>query len=253
MRPHALLFALLAGLFAPGAIAPAFAASQYVIISAEPASQGLEPGRVLELSETLDVPEGVTVTLLGEDGTVNAVPGPANVTVTDNGVGSAQSDQKRSALAKVAGLLAGENKNAQSLGAARGMNDGSGGADAPKIEPWAIPVDRDGNGCARGAQVLIGRDNPREVLAIALEREGERIAELTWPKGDSFLDLPAARIAELSEFEIRASGKRVLVSLHRLPAEVAEDDALAVLGWMIDHGCDRQAVAFARDLAQQAQ
>jgi hypothetical protein len=250
MRPHALLFAFAICLFSPGAIAAALAGSQYVIISTEPAAEGLAPGRVLKVDDSFDVPEGVTVTLLGEDGTVSAVPGPANITITDDGVGAADNGEKRSAFAKVAGLLAGENKNAQSLGASRGVNDGSG--EAPRIEPWAIPVDRDGNGCARAGEVLIGRDNARTAQSIALEAKGERLANLNWPQGESLLTLPGDKIAVLPEFEIRASGKATLVLLHRLPAEVSESDTLAVLGWMIDNGCDRQAVAFARSLAQAA-
>lgn len=251
MRVHELLFILSAGFLALGGIAPAIAASQYAIISVEPASEGLEPGRVLEVNDTFDIPPGVTVTLLGDDGTVSAVPGPAHVTITDDGGGDS-GDERRSALAKVAGLLAGEDANAQSLGAARAIDDGSNGG-GKGIEPWAIPVDRDSNGCARGEEVLLGRDDPRQALPVALEADGELLAELTWPQGDSVLTLPRGNSAELSEFDFRASGSSVRVTLHRLPEDMSENDPLAVLGWMIDSGCDRQAMGFARNLALQAQ
>ncbi len=245
--PLAIILTVLAGFL--GLVPAAVAGSQYVIIATEPASAGLEPGRVLKLAETLAVPDGITVTLLGEDGTVSAIPGPANVTVTDDGVGAGPSEEKRSALSKLAGLLAGENKSAQSLGVARSVGDGSG--DKAKTDPWAIPSERDGNGCARAGTVTIARENGRLAQAIAVDVAGKTAAELTWPAGENLLALPQA-VGGAEEFEIRASGKRILVQLHRLPGEIAESDTLGVLGWMIDQGCDRQAIAFSRHLAQAA-
>ncbi|MEC9344442.1 MAG: hypothetical protein VYD64_11425, partial [Pseudomonadota bacterium] len=107
-------FLLVAGLVAAwiAPALPAAAASQYVVISAEPSSGDFPAGRVLGVGDSVNVPGDTTVTLLGEDGSVVAIPGPAHVAVTEvaletTGETADNTEKNRNTLSKLATLLAG--------------------------------------------------------------------------------------------------------------------------------------------------
>ena len=123
------LAAIAAGMILCGAHSSALAGSQYVVVAADPPAQAYAPGKVLNVDDTINIPEGTIVTLLGEDGSVNAIPGPASITVTEDSVETVgensepAKDERRSTMSKIADLLSGEQENADTLGVARSFGN----------------------------------------------------------------------------------------------------------------------------------
>lgn len=236
---------------------PARAASQYVVISAEPASDEFPAGKVLAVGDAILVPEHATVTLLGEDGSVVAIPGPAKVAVTEDALETSgetedTAEKNRSTLSKLASLLSGGEKASQSLGVSRGFNAKKQvkGLD----DPWVLSIHESALGCVRDQPIRLGRASSTDAISIKVEGEDEQTtATLEWPAGESTIDLPATFPAASDEIFVKAAGKRVLIDLKLMPEDINEDDPMAVLGWMVEEGCNGQALAFTRLLVHQAQ
>ena len=233
------------------------AGSQYVIVAAEPAGEDFQPGKVLNVDDTIVIPEGTVVTLLGEDGSVNAIPGPASITVTEDSVetegngDTAKQEEKRSTISKLADLLSGEQKNADSLGVARSF----GNRPKPRglDDPWVISVHSDGSGCIRGGEIKLGREKSTETLSVALIGDNDAEEIVTWREGEADLVVPDNLPVENDEIFVKAGSQRALISLKSVPEAVNQQNPVEVLGWMLDSDCRGQALAFTRQLVLQAQ
>jgi len=235
---------------------PAEAGSQYVIVAVEPASHALPPGRVLDVNDRLDVPEGTVVTLLGEDGSVSAIPGPASVVVTEDAVETTGSDaeeqaEKRSTLAKIAGLLAGERERAESLGGSRVL---SAAAEPEGLEdPWTVSIHASGPACIRDGEIVLARESAGDAIPLTVRAEkGAAVSDLVWPAGEAKFKLPAEISTESSAIAVKAGDEAARVALHRLPEEINAQNPVDVIGWMLASGCERQALAYARRLSHEA-
>ena len=236
----------------------AWAGSQYVVVSAEPASEEFPPGLILEVDDSIIVPEGTVVTLLGEDGSVNAIPGPASITVTEesvetDGADGGDGDQKRSAISKISALLSGEKENADTLGVARNLT-----GDKPKprglVDPWVVSIHGDGPGCVRDSEIRLGRNDDGETLSVSLEGDkGSEPRILTWRSGEPELTVPESLPIDAGEIFVRAGTMRSLITINSVPQEINMKNPVAVLGWMIETGCEGQALAFSRQLVLEAQ
>ncbi len=244
-----------------GAVAAPFdnaeAASQYVVISAEPPVKGFEPGRVLNVADTIDVPEGAVITLLGEDGSITPVPGPARITVTEDEITTSRAaepkEENRGTLSRLADLLAGENKSADSLGVSRNLNKKK---EAPKLtgldDPWVLSVNRSASACHKGGTMRFGRATATDDSVLLISATAKEPVRLEWKKGDEVIDAP--QIAEdAKEIEVRLDGKAALLDVRMLPSDISEAEPMKVLGWMLEQRCDGQALALVKSLSRQAQ
>jgi len=238
--------------------APAWAGSQYAIVSSEPPSEDFPPGKVLSVGDRLTVPEGAVVTLLGEDGSVAAIPGPADVAITEDAVETsgpadkAVQEEKRSTLSKIAGLLAGEHKRNESLGVSRGV------AGRPKPEglddPWALSVHRSGAGCSRDGEVVLGRKDARNAISLSVRVDGKPDGlDTVWKSGEAKFSLPPELSGGAGKLAVQADKDFASIEVKALPPGVNQKNPLDVLGWLIASGCESQAVTFTRQLAREAQ
>ncbi|MEM7462075.1 MAG: hypothetical protein AAF362_05290 [Pseudomonadota bacterium] len=252
------LAAIAAGMILYGVSSPALAGSQYVVVAADPPAQEYAPGKVLNVDDTINIPEGTIVTLLGEDGSVNAIPGPASITVTEDSVETVGANsepakaERRSTMSKIADLLSGEQENADTLGVARSF----GNRPKPKglDDPWVISIHSDGEGCFRNSEIKLGRKSDKEALGIAIAGDDEsKQVELTMRQGVSEVLLPGSVPIDKGEIFIKAGSNRALVQLHSLPAEINTQNPVDLLGWMLASGCEGQAVALTRQLVLEAQ
>lgn len=255
---------LVAALALAGGIAvhagPVWAASQYVVISADgPVAEAFPPGRVLVPGDRIELPGGSTLTLLGEDGTVTAIPGPASVGVTEDAIeqdnaatdAAELQEKNRSTLAKLASLIASENRASDSLGVSRAIaSDG----DAKGLDdPWVLSISRSAQGCIRDEPIRLGRGSDKADLSLTVKGDAvETVTELDWKAGQSVIALPDRIPPTTDELLVKVGSRTIFIDLNLLPDEVSADDPMAVLGWMVDEGCDGQALAFARLLAAEA-
>lgn len=238
----------------------AWSASQYVVISVEgPVADIFPPGKVLVPGDRIELPEDASLTLLGEDGTVTAIPGPARVAVTEDAVeddreaaeAAARQEKNRSTLSKLATLIAGQQRNSDSLGVSRGF-DATGRARGLD-DPWVLSIHKSAQGCIRDEPIRLGRSSDTRDIALVVRGDDvDHVARLQWKAGESVIDLPEAIPPTSRELLVKAEGKTVFIDLNLLPDDIAASDPMAVMGWMVDEGCDGQALAFARLLAVEA-
>jgi hypothetical protein len=236
----------------------AIAGSQYIVIKSEPALDAFPPGKIFVLNDVLAVPEGATVTLLGEDGTVTALPGPAQVLVTaDAAPGAAAPDpakleQNRSTLSKIGGLLRGEQGRTETLGVSRSI--ASGKKPQGLDDPWALSADQSGPGCYRNESAVLARKDDKAAAKVSLRIDGgDPVTGLVWQAGEASLALPQPVPDGARRLMVEVGSAFASIDLHALPAGIDEKDPLQLVGWMIEKGCQRQAAAFLGQLAAEAQ
>jgi len=77
--------------------------------------------------------------------------------------------------------------------------------------------------------------------------------KLVWRNGES--KFPLERVFSPTEREllIEAGKEFAKVELNFLPDSINLKNPIGVVGWMIDSGCERQALAFVRALSRSAQ
>ncbi|RWF28648.1 hypothetical protein [Mesorhizobium sp.] len=248
-----LIMTAIAVLFAASPLAAAD--SQYVVLSAEPAAADLPPGKLFAPSDVINVPAGIVVTLLGEDGNVNTIAGPGafvvteDAPITDNRQGALAAHEAPSKLALIAGLLANERRKTESIGGSRTSADQSHTGESDN--PWAVSIEQSGPGCIRNGEVLLSRKEigRRAVFALRIGN-AEPLNDLIWSAGDTTYLLPNPLPANVKVLTVETSKTSALIEIHTLPPAVRLDNPLDVLSWMASAGCERQALALVRQLAK---
>lgn len=255
---HRLICAVFALALAGGFSArPAIAGSQYVIVASQPASDDFAAGRVLSPGETLVVPQGTVVTLLGDDGSINTIPGPAEVAITEEAVTtatpSASNDEaNRSTLSKIAGLLSGERERAETLGVSRSLIEppppqGLG-------DPWTVSVHESAAGCIKNGELVLARRDGSNAINLALRIGGDEGARgIVWRQGEAKFAYDKQISPNDRELVIEADKDFAKVELHFMPDSIDLKNPVNVLGWMIENGCTRQAMALIHTLGGEAQ
>jgi hypothetical protein len=248
----AALFLAMCGAALP---APAVAGTQYVIVASEPQADDFPAGRVLEVGEKIVIPQGTVLTLLGEDGSVNAIPGPAEIEITQDAVttnnrSAGQSDPARSTLSKIASLLAGDRERAESLGVSRSF---AGGATLDGLaDPWTLSVHESAPACIKDGEVVFARKDGANAISLSFRiGNGETVKDVVWKSGEAKFPVNTAASPTDSEILVEAGKDFATLELHSMPDSIDLKNPLAVMGWMIDSGCDRQALAFVRSLGSQ--
>ncbi len=235
---------------------PVLAGSQYVIVGSEPESAEFPSGKVMAPGDTLVVPQGTAVTLLGDDGSVNTIPGPAEVAITEDSVTTGSrsvtdGDASRTTISKIAGLLSGERERAETLGVSRSVpgKPSLKGLD----DPWTISVHASGPGCIKNGEVVLARSDGSNAINLAFRTgDSEGTKDIIWPSGESKFKLESPVSPTESKLVIEAGKEFANVELHSLPDAIDLKNPLDVIGWMIDKGCSRQAIAFVQSLGAEA-
>lgn len=226
------------------------AANQYVVLSTEPAEVVVPTGKVFNVGDTIDIPAGLIVTLLGDDGSINTVSGPANLLVTQDPLGEAeQSANRQTTFGKVISLLLDGKTETTVLGAARSIGTPKG-MDVKSLD-WAVSMDVPGPACARDNSIILSRGATFELAVISADgSEGGVLGRMMWQGNQAFIKLPSEFLAVASEITVDMGTIRRSFHIMRLPAAINSDQSQAVLGWMLEKGCASQAINYARRLAK---
>ena len=236
----------------------AAAGSQYVVLSAEPAADGLQPGKLFMPSDVINVPAGTVVTLLGDDGSVNPISGPGAFVVTEDALTSDSSQQGAEAqvgpskLALIAGLLANERQRTEAIGGSRTAADQSrpSGLD----DPWAISIEESAPGCIRNGEMVFARQGIGESAVFSVRLgDGEPLNGLVWSAGKPTYSLPGPIPPEVNAVTVETKNTSASIEIKTLPTNADFENPLEVLGWMVSSGCKRQALAFVRQLVTKHQ
>lgn len=219
----------------------ALAANQYVVISSKPHSANLVPGTILKVGDTVDVPDDTTITLLGDDGTVNTFSGPATLVVSEELLPESEDrTQEQTVFKRISDLLLNTRKGDNAVGASRAIT--SDDQIGEFKSPWTISVGSSDNGCIRRDELLLVRgEAAKHELKVEL-RHPNGTDVVTWPPGARALSLPSHLASRVEQIVVAAEPAPTTIAIHRLPPDIAESKLLNVLGWMLEAGCDRQAL-----------
>lgn len=209
-------------------------------------------GTILDLSQSVDLPAGASLTLLDSAGRKTQVDGPHS-----GPLGGASADESRGAGAdhghrrlglgvrinvvkSLARLFKETVADTSSVGAFRGI-----GTTTPMPDPWLVDVSRQGDHCVtkgRMATLWHPRTGDGDTLSIQ-HVESRAMTHVDWPAGLDRIDWPqdlpiidgGAYMTRLG----RAQTAKTL-AIHVVP------DSLPTrahqVAWMADRGCDLQAM-----------
>jgi len=236
----------------------AVAGTQYVVLSSEPVVDELPPGKLFMPSDVINVPAGTVVTLLGEDGSVNPISGPAAFVVTedalmpDSSQRAADKQAGPSNLALIASFLANERQRTESIGSARTIIDRSKSSGLD--DPWAISIDESAPGCIRNGEVVLARQGMGESAVFSVRLgDGEPLNGLVWSAGKPTYSLPGLIPTNVKSLVVETNKTSTLIEIKVFPKNAVLENPLEVLGWMVSSGCKRQALALVRQLVTKQQ
>ncbi|TPK94131.1 hypothetical protein FJ938_28860 [Mesorhizobium sp. B2-4-14] len=253
MRPISQIASLTLAAAVVVAAQGAVAGSQYIVLSTEPFVDELPPGKIFAPSDVINVPAGTVVTLLGEDGSVNPISGPAALVVTEDALTSNSSQPASdgqagpSNFALIASLLTNERQRSESIGSARTTADQSkpSGFD----DPWAISIEESAPGCIRDGEVVLARHGIGESAVFSVRfGGGQSLTGLAWSAGKPTYSLPDPIPARVKSLVVETNKTSALIEIKVFPENAVLENPLHVLGWMVSSGCRRQALAFVRQL-----
>ena len=230
--------------FASMSTGAAIAESQYLVVAADPPSDAVEIGKLLVVGDTINVPAGVVVTLMGEKGSVNKLTGPTAVVVTEDSGSAVASEDDRSTLSKLGELLKSDKNTADRLGASRS----SRAATAP--DPWAVPLDAK-TVCVRDGLLKLKRAKdagPHTTVAVEVDGTPSP-GRLSWAAGKEVFEFPQKLAPDAKIVRVQLGDSLSELVVVHVPATVDPGPAIETLSVLNQGGCTEQMLALARSIA----
>lgn len=234
-RMHRFLrFCLLCLALAP---MPAMASELLVIAVSGPVAP-LEPGQSVRPGEALTLAAGARITLLKQDGTMQTLQGPFSGTPGDSAA-TTTGTAKSGTFAALKTLLGDTDARSTVLGAARAS---AGDLPAPP-GIWHLSTDSSGPRCTDGMELVLWRRDPGEAVSVSARTQDARVKGLDWPAGEAALTLPEDFAKSEGRLAISLGGTLRELTLIRQPDALADAAPGALLSWLTEKGCNRQALA----------
>lgn len=215
-------------------------AGNLVVIAASDTGGKFAPGLVLGAGETLEIPAGGKVTLISESGNVinlvGAYSGPADRKASSGTSGG--SGGLKGALVKIADLVTRTKKQSTVLGASRKLVP-VGASGQP--DHWLMSVDSSGHRCVRLSKVDMWRKKTAMKSKVSLRSQSARQTGLVWPVSENRMRLPQAFVRDGTLIVMKIGHEPRRINLHVTPSDLDRSRPGAVLNWMIDNKCTRQA------------
>ncbi|MEO5365738.1 MAG: hypothetical protein H7831_05185 [Magnetococcus sp. WYHC-3] len=211
------------------------AASGWVVMKSQ--AEGFKPGQAIADGQSVKLEAGKALTLISSSGKTlklsgpfEGVPGAENVA----GAGSQMVDSLRNLVAK-------REQSTSSLGVTRAAS-----MERSLPDPWLVDVSHEGHRCIQeGRPLVLWRTFSESNAPVVLTetRTGWR-GEVTWPAGYSKLAAdPSMPLTDGSRYTVDASGRELSITLHVIPAAVAQGAVLSA--WLAEAGCEEQALLLA--------
>lgn len=213
-------------------VAPALAE---MIVVAASGDAAFHPGDRIAEGTSLQLPEGARLTFLFKSGEMKVISGPFE----GNIAGDTPAAAPISTWETIKSFLGAAEQKSEVLGASRKAD--SSLPEQPGI--WLVSIDSSGKRCARKDQLTFWRRDADDALTIALRSEAARASDLTWPAGSHTLSAPASFAATEGPLAFSAGSNLRKFDIKVLPQDLEGAAPGAVLGWLLDSGCTRQASA----------
>jgi len=194
----------------------------------------LTPGQSVDGSQPITLLEGQQLSLISPTGKLIKLRGPyAEAPVKD------EATEKADVGAAMQALLTQKVARADRAGVVRGQ----AGQVVPP-EPWLLDVTHPGNRCLpAGGRITFWRpEGGVEESLVTTPADRSWRAQAVWPAQDDRLMLPSSvPLPSRSSYVVKLGKKEVMLTLLTLPAALDNDAMRAA--WMMEKGCDSQAVA----------
>ncbi|MCP4185570.1 MAG: hypothetical protein GY761_20075 [Hyphomicrobiales bacterium] len=233
---HLIIFAFLTFFVFNGMAA---AADGPVIIASSSSDEDLQPGVQVLSGKAVKLALGDSITLISKSGSIIKLRGPYSGPLTNSNTdgADANSDQRASAFAKIAKLVARTPRKTEILGASRKVKASSG--DETGI--WLMAVDSSGHRCVRPSDVVMWRKQPRSEIEITLRSETAKRTGILWAEGKEDMKLPSEFIEDGVLIVMKMDKHPRRFNLHVLPEHIDEKHLGKVLLWMAENDCSRQS------------
>ncbi|GGB34229.1 hypothetical protein GCM10011316_02910 [Roseibium aquae] len=206
------------------------------IVVAASGNAGLEPGTRLDESVAISLPAGARITVLSRSGAMQVLDGP----YSGFPAGQAESDPGRTAEPRwsaVLALVGDPDARSNVMGASRKT-------DGDFIVPpgiWHVSVDSSGPRCTEPENVVLWRRDAARAEAVSVRSAAGRLTDIDWPAGDQTLTLPSPFALD-GRMMVSVGGDLRDLELAVAPVDVAGGAPGAILGWLVDRKCKRQAL-----------
>lgn len=222
----ALLLLGLAGVVAAQAAVP--------LVVVEGRGVKLTPGQTVDGSQPLTLLEGQQVSLISPTGKMLKLRGPFDEPPVKD-----ESTEKVDVNAAMQALLTQKVARADRAGVVRGQQN-----QVVPPEPWLLDVTHPGTRCLpAGSRITFWRPQAgaeEELVTTPSDRSWR--AKAVWPAADDRIMLPSTvPLDARASYVVKLGRKEVTVTLLTLPAALTNDAMRA--GWMMEKGCDTQALA----------
>lgn len=231
MRRLGLIIAIVLGCFASPAM------SQMVVIATS-GDAGLHPGDRLDPAMRITLPEGARITLLTKTGIMRVIDGPYLGTL------GSQDDIQRDVPAvtqwdAIKTFIGDPDARSDVVGA---MRTAKGDLLVPP-SIWHVSVDSSGPRCTPFSKLVLWRRKAALAPTVSVRGEAGRLTDLVWAKGENTLALPKAFAAKDGPLIVSLNGNLRELSIKVLPQTLEDAAPGALLGWLVDNKCSRQALA----------
>lgn len=223
----------LAAFMTSGIAAADAMAGEMVVLKSTSAT--LKEGSVIDGARPLKLAAGVSVTLIGANGSVVRLTGPYNDTP-----GKARSPGAGNpGIVKALGAILSERKvSTASLGVLRS----TGGSGGPLADPWMVNVDGSGTRCIRRDVVVLWRRDATADQRLTITRAKIGMtAQAQWAAGDRVLPVSGRKFKDSARYTVERGGRRVELIMRVMPGDLTGVAQQAA--WMAGVGCKQQALA----------
>ena len=230
--------------------APPLAAAQVlVVIDAAEAGEALAPGKLLQSSDVITLPEGARLSLLNQQGELVLIKGPFSGAIA-GAIADAAADagaEGATVMEQIAGLIDGED-SLVSFGAARAVVEPGITDEVP--HPTLISVMAPGPRCVIASDPQLWRSDATAAANLTLKDAAGKAHTLAWAAGADRIALPLDLMADGSAIETDLDGRAVRIDLNVRPDSVR--NLSQILAWLAERGCKGQAAALLLALREEA-
>lgn len=223
---------MMAAVLTAASVAPALAE---MIVAAASGDSTFHPGDRIAEGTRLQLPEGARLTFLFKSGEMKVITGPFEGHITDDAPARAPIGTWET----IKSFLGAAEQKSEVLGASR-KADGSM-PDQPGI--WLVSIDSSGERCTRQDTLTFWRRDAGEQLPVALRNGAARASDLTWPAASHTFTAPASFPVIEGPLALSAGSTLRKFDIKVLPKDLEGAAPGALLGWLLDSNCTRQATA----------
>ncbi len=208
-----------------------------IVVVAVSGTDDIAPGTRLASGQSINLPEGAKLTLLSQGGEMQVLEGPYSGEPAANNEASTQKTDAAGWSAVLA-LVGDPDARSDVMGASR-VTDG-----AFMVPPsiWHVSVDSSGPRCTLPDTVALWRRDAGQGTDISIRSSAGRLTDVVWPAKEHVFSLPNEFAAD-GRLMVSIDGELRDLALIVAPEDLRQAGPGAVFTWLMEHKCQRQALA----------